>query len=94
MFDAQPDFMAELHLRTTTPAAAAAYRNLDRTARAAQATGDTRTLDQLRADIAMGWLTEGAYGTYVTRPAGARCPQGETRDPEATRSACPSPPSR
>ena len=84
VFDPQPDFMTELHLRSTTPAATAAYRNLDRTARAAQAKGDTRSLDQLRSDIAIGWLTEGAFGTYVSRPAGAARPAGEVRDPGAT----------
>jgi hypothetical protein len=67
-FDPQPSFMTELHLRTTTQAAAAIWANLDHTARAARHRGDPRTLDQLRADIATGWLTEGAYGTLVTRP--------------------------
>ncbi len=70
IFDEQPDFMTELHLRTTTDAAAAAFANLDLTARAAKRGGDDRNLDQLRADIAIGWLTEGAHGTLVRRPAG------------------------
>ena len=89
VFDAQPDFSAELHVRTAAPAAAAAYRNLDRTARALKANGDTRTLDQLRTDIAIGWLTEGAFGTLVTRPSGRRLPQGETPDPSATEICLP-----
>jgi hypothetical protein len=70
IFDDQPDFMSELHLRTTTDAAAAAFANLDLTARAARHAGDRRNLDQLRSDIAVGWLTEGAFGTLVTRPPG------------------------
>ena len=69
VFDDQPDFMSELHVRSTTDAAAAAYANIDQTARAARLAGDRRTLDQLRADISIGWLTEGAFGTLVTRPA-------------------------
>ncbi len=69
VFDDQPDFMSELHLRSTTDAAAAAYANIDQTARAARSAGDARTLDQLRSDISIGWLTEGAFGTLVTRPA-------------------------
>jgi hypothetical protein len=72
IFDDQPDFMSELHLRTTTDAAAAAFVNLDLTARAARQAGDRRNLDQLRADIAVGWLTEGAFGTLVTRPPDVR----------------------
>ena len=89
VFDAQPDFSAELHVRTEAPAAASAYRNLDRTARALKANGDTRTLDQLRTDIAIGWLTEGAFGTLVTRPSGRRLPRGETPDPSATEICLP-----
>ena len=69
VFDDQPDFMSELHVRSTTDAAAAAYANIDQTARAARAAGDPRTLDQLRSDICIGWVTEGAFGTLVTRPA-------------------------
>ena len=70
-FDPQPDFTADLHLHTSAEHAAAAYRNVDDAARAARRGGDPRTLDQLRADIAVGWLTEGAYGTYVVRPGGS-----------------------
>jgi hypothetical protein len=69
-FDPQPDFTADLHLHTSAEHAAAAYRNIDDAARAARRAGDPRTLDQLRADIAVGWLTEGTYGTYVVRPGG------------------------
>ncbi len=64
VFDEQPDFMSELHVRSTTDAAAAAYANIDQTARAARAAGDPRTLDQLRSDICIGWVTEGAFGTW------------------------------
>jgi hypothetical protein len=71
-----PCALAELHLRTSIQAGCAAYANLDRSARAAQQAGDRRTLDQLRADIAIGWLTEGAFGTYVTRPAHSQSQPG------------------
>jgi hypothetical protein len=71
-FEAQPSFMAELHLRTSAEAGAAAWTNLDAAARAAKTalngTGDDRNLDQLRADIATGWLTEGTHGLHITRP--------------------------
>jgi Domain of unknown function (DUF222) len=67
-FEPQPDFTADLHLHTSGEHAVAAYRNVDEAARAARRGGDSRTLDQLRADIAIGWLTEGACGTHVVRP--------------------------
>jgi hypothetical protein len=46
----------------------AAFTNIDRAARAARTRGDWRTLEQLRCDITVGWLTEGAFGTLVVRP--------------------------
>jgi hypothetical protein len=66
-----PDFCSSLYVRTGTDHASAAYRNVDDAARAARRAGDSRSLDQLRADIAVGWLTEGAYGTLVVRCEGA-----------------------
>jgi hypothetical protein len=42
--------------------------NIDEAARAARRAGDPRTLDQLRADITIGWLTEGTHGTLIVRP--------------------------
>jgi hypothetical protein len=73
-FDPQPGFMTELHLRTTTDLASAAYCSLDRAARAARRAGDPRNLDQLRADIAIGHLTEGQYGTRVIRTTETTAP--------------------
>jgi hypothetical protein len=89
-FDPLPSFVAELHLLAATDDAAAAWRNLDATARAAKTalagSGDTRTLDQLRADIAVGWLTDGAHGLHVTRPrpetAGPETAGPETAGPD------------
>lgn len=66
-YEDHSDTTSSLHLRAETEAVAAAYRNVDDAARAARRLGDARTLDQLRADIAVGWLTEGAYGTAVVR---------------------------
>lgn len=84
-----PDCGAELTINAPAPALAAAWRNLDRTARAAKTNGDTRTLDQLRTDIAIGWLTEGAHGLHITRPAGRRLPHGQTPDPTTTEICLP-----
>ncbi len=80
VFDDQPDFMSELHLGP---------RRMRRPRRTPTSTrrrgppgaGDPRTLDQLRSDISIGWLTEGAFGTLVTRPAAAP-PTREVRRPE------------
>ncbi len=68
---ALPDCMAELRVVAPGYAIAAAVTNIDLAARAARRRGDGRTLDQLRCDISIGWLTEGAFGTLVTRPAPA-----------------------
>ncbi|MFL6100120.1 MAG: hypothetical protein ACJ71T_09230 [Actinomycetales bacterium] len=64
------DATSSLHLRGATEGVAAAYRNVDDAARTARQHGDPRTLDQLRADITIGWLTEGAYGTLILRRSG------------------------
>ena len=67
-----PDAMGEFRVEAPAHAVAMMYANVDAAARAARAGGDDRTLDQLRADISIGWLTEGALGTFVVRPgAGA-----------------------
>jgi hypothetical protein len=63
-----PDAQCELSIQSSACAVAAAHTNIDQAARAARLRGDWRTLDQLRSDIAIGWLTEGAFGTLVIRP--------------------------
>jgi hypothetical protein len=87
-FDPQPSFMADLVLHAGADAAGAAWANLDATARAAKtalsSAGDHRTLDQLRADIAVGWLTEGAHGLQITRPAAT----GAEAEPGARSTVC------
>jgi hypothetical protein len=70
-YDSHPDGMTSFSVHTNAIHAAAAYGNVDEAARAARRAGDPRTLDQLRADIAVGRLTEGAYGTLVVRPGAA-----------------------
>lgn len=67
-YEDHSDATSSLYLHTDTVQAAAAYRNVDDAARAARRAGDPRNLDQLRADITVGWLTEGAHGTLVVRP--------------------------
>jgi Domain of unknown function (DUF222) len=54
--------MGELSIRTGAEQTAACWRSLDAAARSARAAGDLRSLDQLRADIAVGRLTLGAVG--------------------------------
>ena len=63
-----PDAMGEFRIEAPAHAVSLMYANVDAAARAARARGDDRTLDQLRADISIGWLTEGALGTFVARP--------------------------
>jgi hypothetical protein len=63
-----PHGMGELRLVAPGYAIAAAQTNIDLTARAARSRGDARTLDQLRCDVTLGWVTEGAVGTLVVRP--------------------------
>ena len=63
-----PDCMAELRIVAPGYVVAAAFTNVDLAARTCRRRGDGRTLEQLRCDITVGWLTEGAFGTLVTRP--------------------------
>jgi hypothetical protein len=60
---------------------AAVFGHLDRTARAARKAGAPETLDQLRFDLAVGAMTDGAFGLTVSRPD--RDPGGSTAS-EAT----------
>lgn len=78
-FGTRSDAQAELVLTGPACEVAAAYTNVDQAARAARSAGDPRNLDQLRHDLAVGWLTEGAFGTLVVRPdqQRAREPQGK-----------------
>ena len=89
-----PTSPPSLRIYAPAPAAAAAYRNLDRTARAAQATGDTRTLDQLRTDIAHR-LAHRRRLRHPRHPPGRPAPPRGARPPTPPppRSASPSPPS-
>jgi hypothetical protein len=66
-FATRSDAQAELVLAGPACEVSAAYGNVDLAARAARAGGDDRNLDQLRHDIAVGWLTEGSFGTLVVR---------------------------
>jgi hypothetical protein len=84
---ALPDCMAELRVVAPGYAIAAAVSNIDLAARAARRRGDGRTLDQLRCDISVGWLTEGAFGTLVTRPAPAGTTPGSTAPRTSTTSS-------
>jgi hypothetical protein len=59
------DAMADLVLHGTAESMSAVYRHLDLTAHAARRKGADGTIDQLRHDIAVGWLTEGSHGLYV-----------------------------
>jgi hypothetical protein len=47
---------------------AAVFGQLDQTARAARKAGAPETLDQLRFDLAIGSMTDGAFGLTVSRP--------------------------
>jgi hypothetical protein len=73
-----PDAQCELAITSSACAVAAAHTNIDRAARAARSAGDRRTLEQLRSDISIGWLTEGAFGTLVVRPAASLVPVART----------------
>jgi len=59
------DAMAEVVLRGPAESMTAVYSHLTLTAHAAKRTGTRGTLDQLRHDIGVGWLTEGAHGLQV-----------------------------
>ncbi|MFL6100286.1 MAG: hypothetical protein ACJ71T_10065 [Actinomycetales bacterium] len=65
-----PDATSSLHLHAGAEGVAAAYTSIDAAARTARRRGDSRTLDQLRADITIGWLTHGRHGTQATSPDG------------------------
>ncbi|MFL6098372.1 MAG: hypothetical protein ACJ71T_00280 [Actinomycetales bacterium] len=67
-FGIRSDAQAEMVLTGPACEVSAAYTNVDLAARAARSAGDPRNLDQLRHDVAVGWLTEGAFGTLVERP--------------------------
>jgi hypothetical protein len=54
--------MGELTVRAGAEQTTACWTSLDDAARVAKAAGDARTLDQLRADIAVGRLTQGVFG--------------------------------
>lgn len=54
-----PDGMAGMWLRTTAPEAHALYSAVDEAARAARRAGDSRTIDQLRADLVCEGLGRG-----------------------------------
>lgn len=66
-FGVRSDAQAELMVTGPAHEVSAAFTNVDLAARALRSRGDRRNLDQLRHDIAVGWLTEGAFGTHVTR---------------------------
>jgi hypothetical protein len=63
-----PDNAAELVLRGAADQLAAVIAHLDSTAGQALRSGHLGTLDQIRFDVAVGWLTEGACGLHVVRP--------------------------
>lgn len=78
-FDGEADGMATLHLHLPAPEAHGAFDRLDRAARSlADAPDETRTLGQLRADVAAALLldgettTDGHRTTATTMPAGLR----------------------
>ncbi|WP_193311523.1 HNH endonuclease signature motif containing protein [Georgenia satyanarayanai] len=81
-----PDGMAMLSARLPAADAIAMDLALDASARAAKNTGDTRTLDQLRADslalMAHTALTLGHIGPHAHRPCPCGC-QGPTQNPDA-----------
>ncbi len=57
---------------------AATFARLDATARAARRGGAVETLDHLRFDLAVGALTDGAYGLTVVRPGAGPRPRRTT----------------
>lgn len=65
VFEPKADGMARLSVELPAPDAIAAYHWLDEQARAAKATGDGRSLDQLRADAFVDLVT--ARSTSVAR---------------------------
>ncbi len=73
------DAMAELVLHGPSERMSAAYQHLTLVAHAARHKGGEGSIDQLRHDIALGWLTEGAHGLHITRsddPNGPGEPNG------------------
>jgi hypothetical protein len=78
--------MGELTLRAAAEQTTACWSSLDHAARSAKAAGDPRSLDQLRADIAVGRLTLGVFGERG--PCSGRDPDralGPDRDPDPDR---------
>ncbi|TRW44453.1 HNH endonuclease signature motif containing protein [Georgenia yuyongxinii] len=67
-----PDGMASMYAVFTAPDALALDLALDGAARSAKATGDSRTVEQLRADIlaavGAGALAQGGFGTPAVEP--------------------------
>jgi len=60
------DATADLVVHGPAELVSAAYRHLDLAAWTATKRGAQETIDQLRHDIACGWLTEGAWGLSVS----------------------------
>lgn len=60
-----PDNTAELVLHGPADVLAAALAHIDQTAVRVLRSGQIATLDQLRFDVAAGWLTDGAAGLHV-----------------------------
>jgi hypothetical protein len=75
-----PDNTAELVLHGPADQLAAVIKHLDSTAGQVLRSGYLGTLDQIRFDAAVGWLTEGVCGLHVVRPdSPARYDQAEQR---------------
>ncbi|GAA2757906.1 hypothetical protein GCM10009872_32660 [Actinopolymorpha rutila] len=78
------DGVADLAIRgLSADQAAEAYGYIDAIARAVKSTGDSRTLSQLRADVAAALLTGTAHITDCSAPRQADQTPGETEQDEA-----------
>jgi hypothetical protein len=67
-YSSGPDNVGELVLRGPEEQLAAVMARLDATAGQARRAGQPGSLEQLRFDIAIGSLTEGAFGLHVVHP--------------------------